>query len=55
MGMGEHAVDAAEQLDLLLEGELGQQRVGFGLNCGRVRRRSLRGSLEGRSSKTSQQ
>ncbi len=33
-GMGVHGVDAADQLDFLLEGELGDHGLGLGLDCG---------------------
>ena len=33
-GLGEHAVHAAQQLDLLFQRELGYQRMGLGLNRG---------------------
>ena len=36
-----HVVDAAEQFDLLLQCEFGEQRVGLGLNGGRVGHRRL--------------
>ena len=35
--MGKHGVDAANQLDLLLEGELGEHGLGLGLDSRRVR------------------
>jgi hypothetical protein len=45
-GVRVHAVDAADQLDLLLEGEFGQHGLGLGFNCGRVGHRRLDGVLE---------
>ena len=46
-GAREHAVDAAEQLDLLLERELGDHGVRLGFDGGRVGRRSLGGNGTG--------
>ena len=40
-GAREHVVDAAKQLDLLLQRELGDHGVGLGFNGGRIGRRRL--------------